>query len=609
MSKSLRNPSIDCLDEHQLELYQHFAPDSRLHNPTYVFHILLWITFFRRNIHRFVMDVMEIKIYPYQMYMLYFLNTKKNACIIAARSAAKSFCIALFACARAMLYPNSLIIIASSTLGQSRLIVSQKIKVELCGKSKVLREAIKSIDDRADKTAVTFHNGSMIKVVPASENALGNRSTFLIIEEAGRTKKSIVTKVLNPFQINRQVEYMTLPYYEKNEYLRKREEPITSYISSSQVRSHWLIKDIALPYNQRMEQGQDYFLMCMDYSITLRHNIKPVSFIQEQKAQCDPMTFATEYENLAPSQSLSSYFSYSIVKQNQTLKRPFYPLKNEDFLAGIRNKYSIPKQNGEIRILSCDIAMMDRDGNDKSAYSCIRMLPDKQGVNFQEYKLQVPYLEAFRGCNPTKQAIRINQLFYDFQADYIVLDMRSYGIPVYDELAKVLYDDDRCIEYKPLYCMNEEILDNTRRSNLLNADSVIYGFVGNAKLNSSMAVNLRTYFTNNRLELLIEKNESEEEISKLVRSYNSLLPEEKVWYEKPYNETMLAVYEIVNLQYEKMENTGNIRVFEKSGNCKDRFSSIGMGCYFADILSRDLIKSKETIAIENAPMCVSHIKF
>lgn len=610
----MQQPNIDLLDEHQLEICKHFSPEHRLHNVTYVFHVILWITYFRRNIHRFAIDYLRLKLYPYQIYLLYFLNERKNTCIIAARSAAKSYCIAIFACCRAMLYPNSLIVIASSTLSQSRLIVSQKIKVELCGKSKPLRDAIRNIYDRADNTSVEFFNGSVIKVVPASESALGNRSNFLIVEEAGRMKKEIIGKVLNPFQINRQVEYMTLPYYDTNEYLRKREEPITSYISSSQIRSHWLIKDIALPYNKRMEEGKDYFLMCMDYSITLRHNIKPMSFIKEQKEQCDPMTFATEYENLAPSQSISSYFSYSMVKQCQTLKRPFYPHKSSDYLCGIKNKFNIARQKNEIRIISCDIAMMDKVGNDKSAYSCIRMLPNAQtdvssNRRLQEYRLQVPYIEAFKGCNPTKQAIRINQLYYDFNADYIVLDMRSYGIPIYDELAKVLYDDERCVEYRPFYCMNDEILDNTRKGNALSADSIIYGFVGNSKLNSSMAVNLRTYLSNGRIEFLVDKNESQEEINKMIRNYQDLLPEDKLWYERPYRETMLAVYELVNLQYEKLDSTGVIRVYEKSGFCKDRFSSIGMGCYFADILARDLIKSQENISIENAPQCVSTISF
>jgi hypothetical protein len=72
---------------------------------------------------------------------------------------------------------------------------------------------------------------------------------------------------------------------------------------------------------------------------------------------------------------------------------------------------------------------------------------------------------------------------------------------------------------------------------------------------------------------------------------------------------MLLVNELVELEYTKLENTGLIRVHEKSGKCKDRYSSLAMGCYFANKLARDIFKPKESITIEHAPKCVSYINF
>ena len=51
--------------------------------------------------------------------------------IVASRAAAKSFIIALYACCKAIIKPNSRIVLGSATRGQSKLIISEKIKNEL----------------------------------------------------------------------------------------------------------------------------------------------------------------------------------------------------------------------------------------------------------------------------------------------------------------------------------------------------------------------------------------------------------------------------------------------------------------------------------------------
>jgi len=43
-------------DERQAELYRKFPSDSFLGNETNMDHFIQWVTFFRRNLHRFAMD-------------------------------------------------------------------------------------------------------------------------------------------------------------------------------------------------------------------------------------------------------------------------------------------------------------------------------------------------------------------------------------------------------------------------------------------------------------------------------------------------------------------------------------------------------------------------
>lgn len=116
-------------DKYQKELYKKFPSTHYLSNPTNVMHTLAWCTFFRKNLHRFVQDYLEIPIYTYQQLALYYMGVSNSICIVAARNDAKSFLIALYACSRAILYPGSKVVIGSATRGQSKLIITEKFKV------------------------------------------------------------------------------------------------------------------------------------------------------------------------------------------------------------------------------------------------------------------------------------------------------------------------------------------------------------------------------------------------------------------------------------------------------------------------------------------------
>lgn len=74
----------------------------------------------------------------------------------------------------------------------------------------------------------------------------------------------------------------------------------------------------------------------------------------------------------------------------------------------------------------------------------------------QGYRREYPYIESNQIGDTTLQAIRIRQLYEDFEADYIVLDARNGGLQIAYSLQKVLYDDERGVEYAPLKVMNND---------------------------------------------------------------------------------------------------------------------------------------------------------
>lgn len=421
-------------DERQAEVYKRFPSTSFLGNARNVDHMMLWTTFFRRNMHRFATDYLGLKLHLYQVIMLFLMGISRFIAVIASRASAKSWVIAVYACCRCSLYPNTLIVLASSTKGQSKLIVSEKIQKELMRDSPVLRSEIAKIKDNQNEVIVYFKNHSTITVVPASENGRGYRSNVIVRDEFRQIKKSVDDSILSPFQIVRQVPYMKDSYYEEKDELI--EPMVDIYISSSWIdNGHWMWEIVDQAYDDMMK-GKPSCLLAFDESVTIKHKIKTMEYYQTEKKKQDPITWRLEFLNERVKENQFAFFTYQMLNQNQKNRQVFYPRTTVDFRNGKRNPYSIPKQKGEIRLVGCDMAFIEKKGNDNSIFCCMRLLPETKRYERQDmgdievsggYRRIVPYIESIQGGDTAKQARRIRQLFEDFGADYIVLDCRNAG--------------------------------------------------------------------------------------------------------------------------------------------------------------------------------------
>ena len=586
-------------DDRQSELYKKFPQNSFLSNPKNLDHFIQWVTFFRRNLHRFAIDYLGITLHLYQIIMLYIMGINHFIVIIASRASAKSFVIALYACCRCILYPNSLIVLSSATKGQSKLIVSEKIQKELMNLSPVLKKEIKRIKDNQNEVIVYFRNHSTITVVPASENGRGYRSNVIIREEFRQIKKFVDDSILSPFQIIRQTPYMKDSYYANIKELE--EETVDIYISSSWLdNGHWMWGIVDQAFNE-MLKNQESCLLAFDESIAIKHKIKTMRYFQTERKKQDPLTWRIEFLNERVRENEHAFFSYSLLQQNQVVKRPFFPRLAIDFKAGKKNPYDILKQKNEIRLVACDMAFVENKKNDNSIFSCIRLLPESTTYNRTNsedikidngYRRIVSYMESTQGGDITKQAIRIRQLFEDFNADYIVLDLRNAGISVYDMLANVMYDVERGIEYSPLSCMNNEKIAN--RIKIEGALPCIFVISATEKLNGDIALDFRRVLESKKINLLVSFEEAKEEILTNIKEYIST-PDAatQLFYEAPFFETQALISETTSLLYEKKPQTGVIVVYEQGSNRKDRYTSVSYGSWFASQLEKDLISQNE----------------
>lgn len=101
------------LDNYQKTVHKKFSPTSWLSNKDNFERIIDWVTFYRRNMPVFVEHYLGIPLHWYQIIWLYILNMCITVVIIAGRASAKSFLIAVFSCAKCILYPNTKVVIAS----------------------------------------------------------------------------------------------------------------------------------------------------------------------------------------------------------------------------------------------------------------------------------------------------------------------------------------------------------------------------------------------------------------------------------------------------------------------------------------------------------------
>lgn len=601
-------------DENQRNLSSKFSSNHYLGNPKNVDHVLLWSTFFRRNLHRFALDYLKIGLHLYQVISLYLMGISKRIIVVASRASAKSFLIALYACCMAILYPGIQIVISASTKGQSRLIVSQKIKNELCSMSPVLRREIGKITDGLNDTSVTWRNGSLIKVVVANENARGNRSNVSIRDEFRMLDKKVDDSVISPMQISRQPGYALLPEYNGNPDLIV--EPIDAYLSSSWLdNGHWMweLVDNSI---KAMLNGENVYVLAFDEAITLKHHLRTMNQLMAERAKVDPLTWKIEYLNMRVKERTDSFFTYSMMMVNQRGKKPFYPRRDEDVRAHRKNPYEIPRQTDEIRIVACDMAFAQGDANDNSIFSCIRAIPESTRYERNSgnvrvnhgYRRILSYMEPIQGGDTEMQARRIRQLYEDFDADYIVLDARNAGLSVFDLLAKVMYDEDRDVEYKPLTCMNNEAI--AARIQSPNAQPVIYAIEATLKLNNDIAFSFRETLERHKIDLLESLSSAKDGFLENIEDYLTTDdPDYQLWYERPFLETQLLINETTNLVYERAEATGLIRIHEQGRNRKDRYTSVSYGDYFISLLEKDLLSDEEDISSAVYAPCVAAIDF
>ena len=536
-----------------------------------------WAGYYRYNINRFCKDYLHLNLHLFQVILIVMMNWCSILVFIGNRGIGKSYLSAVFCVVRCILYPGTKIVIASRTRGQA-INVLEKILLELKPNSPELALEIDEKQTKLNGTnaQIVFKNTSYIKVVTASDTARGNRANLLLLDEFRMIPKDVIDTILRKFLTQRRMPKYSAITKEQRLAEYKKEKNKTIYLSSAFLTDHWSYLKCTDTFRMMLDDSKQQFVCGFPYQLSLREGIIDRTVIEDEMCETDfnEIKFQMEYESLWYGNTDGSFFDYDSISKNRRIK---YPMLPDRIAAKLNNSASVrirPKENGEIRILSADIALMPskKHDNDATAIFVNQMLPTKAG----RYSSNIIYTESCEGLRTEDQALIIRKLYDEYECDYIVLDCQGIGIGVFDCLARDMVDSDTGEIYPALSCYNDSIMAS--RCTVPGAPRVIWSVKASAQFNSDCAFLLREAFRSGRMRLLCTEYDAEEYLGD-IRGYSSLSPSDKMQILLPYVNTTLLVDELTKLQHE--ESGGKIKVFERSGMRKDRYSSLSYNYYVA----------------------------
>ena len=544
-----------------------------------------WGSFYRENPDEFAKDYLHLKLRRFQKLLLVMMFWSNIFVLIACRGLGKTFLSAIYCVVRCILYPGTKVCIASGTRGQA-INVLEKIMYEL---KPISPELCAEIDEKQSKVngtnaQIVFFNTSVIKVVTASDSARGNRCNVLLLDEYRLISKDTIDTVLRKFlTLRRMPRYSELTDAErKREYAK--EKNLTLYLTSAFFKDHWSYLKCVDTYDAMIKDGKKQFICGFPYQLSVEEGLLDPEAVADEMAESDfsEIKWSMEMDAMWYGSEEDAFFDFSSISKNRRIKYPMLPDKLSSKLS--TNQLKIPpKQNGEVRILSADIALMSskKNNNDATAVFINQLMPSKVG----RYVSNIVYADTHEGLRTDDQALVIRKLFDEFACDYLVLDTTGLGLGVYDCLSRDIVDPETGEIYPAISCCNNP--EMASRCTVMGAEKVIWAIKASAQFNSDCAFLLREAFRSGRMRLLATEYDAEE-LLKGIKGYNSLTPEEKLYFKLPYIHTTLLIDELTKLQHE--ESGGKIKIFEKSGMRKDRYSSLSYNYYVATQLETKLSK-------------------
>lgn len=376
-----------------------------------------------------------------------------------------------------------------------------------------------------------------------------------------------LSKILIPFLvIPRQPKYLSNPKYKNYAEPNKQ-----IYMSSAWFSDHFSY-DLYMAHTENMLAKGNNFVCNLPLTVPNKYGLFTDEKIEEilNDPNLTDEAFLTEYCGSFYDLGNGGYIKHSDISKNRKIVKAWYPPTDMEYAIEKDKRHKTweleRSSSDELRVISCDVAFSEGAANDNTVIFCSSSIPKGD-----QYVTEVLYSEAINGGTHNSIALRLKQLFYDFDADYIVLDVLGSGLAVLDSLALYTEDVDRDEKYLPMSCFNRED-KKERSSGYREALPVIYGIVAEGKLNNDIAVTLKSALDKGNLRFLVNDFEAKDYLNE-KKNFLTVSTEEQVRLMYPYIQTSLMQAEIAKLQVEVTRY--GIKLIEASSTLrKDRYSAL-----------------------------------
>ena len=537
-------------------------------------------SYYRANPQRFVEEFLGIKLKLFQKILIWAMMVYDAFYFVAARGIGKTYLVALFSVVRCILYPGTKIVCCSYTFKQGKEIIL-KITDDFMQKSALLRNEISKTSTGQNDCFVYFKNGSWIRVVVAGESSRGARSNILIIDESRLVPQKIVDTILRPMNAApRQPGYLNKP-----EYAHLKEMNKEMYLSSAFFAASEMFDKVKAYTANMLDPRLKYFVCDLPYMLSIKEGLLMRQQIENEMSEAtfSDISFSMERVGLFYGSAEDALFDFRVLSKQRVLENSLFDL---EFYRN--NILKLPeKQKDEVRVLSVDVALLATRKHDNDA-SCLIV---HQGIPTPSHNYidNIIYMDTQEGLTTEELGLLVMRYFYQYECDWIALDSNGVGMGVAD----YLMGGDR---FDPLYGVSYPCLDcvdnpeMSERCKVKGSPKVIYAIKASAKSNNEMALALRAGFQNGYINLLINDNNIDEKLTK-IRGFKSLSDEQQARMRLPYIQTSFLINELINLTHDT--SNGLIKVKEKSGMRKDRYSSLEYGYYVIQQLNKKL-RPKDT---------------
>lgn len=559
--------------------------------------VAYWGAFYRKNPQRFCKDYLNIHLKLFQKILLYAMMHNNYFMFCASRGLGKTWLTALFCVVRCILFPGTKICAASSTRTQSNEILL-KITDDFCKNydwgSDLLNNEILNKSVGQNNAIIEFKNGSWIRVVTASDNGRGARANILIVDEFRMVDLDVINTVLRKF--------LTAPrtpgYLNKKEYEHLVERNKEIYMSSCWYKSHWSFSKAKAYVVNFLDDSKKYFICGLPYQIAIKENLLSREQVEDEmsEADFDETKFSMEMGCFWYGDTGDAFFSFDDVSKRRKIQQAIYPPSS---------KYKVPDLAiNERRILSVDVALMaskKNKNNDASSIIINSCLPTSNNNLISN----IVYAENHEGLTTDELGIIVMRLFYSMKCTDLVLDCNGNGLGVYDFIIKNQLDPDTGELYQAMTSCNNK--DMEERCKIRNAKKVVWCIKATQSFNNEMCKMLRAGFKGGKINLLITEFEAEEVLKDKIKGFNKMSIGDQLDKKMPYIQTTLLVYELIKLN-SKISGS-NVKIEERSGERKDRYSSLGMNYYAARQIEINQMPQDEIIDYSSMPTFATSISF